>query len=134
MDKTLSLKLNEFRKSIDSLKEVLSKEKNDIIRDSVIKRFEYCFELCWKTSKVFLSDKFGVSVFSPKECFRELRKNGLISDEQTELFLKMCNDRNEIIHIYNEDLSDEIYEKIAGKYYDLLEGVCGALENGGKEK
>lgn len=130
MDKTLSLKLNEFRKSIDSLKEVLDKDKNDIIRDSVIKRFEYCFELCWKTSKVFLGDKFGVNVFSPKECFRELRKNGLISDEQTELFLKMCNDRNEIIHIYSEDLSDEIYEKITEKYYGLLEGVCGALENG----
>lgn len=97
MDKTLSLKLNEFKKSVDSLKEVLGKEKNDIIRDSVIKRFEYCFELCWKTSKVFLSDQFGVSVFSPKECFRELRKNGLVFDEQAELLLKMSNDRNEII-------------------------------------
>jgi len=102
------------------LERALSKEKNDIIRDSAIKRFEYCFELGWKTSKLFLREKFGVDIFSPKECFRELRKNKLISDEETEFFLEMTNDRNQIIHTYNENFSDELYLKIAKKYYQLI--------------
>jgi len=89
MDQTLNLKLNEFRETLNSLEVALKEEKNDLIRDSVIKRFEYNFELCWKTAKVFLSQKFGVDIFSPKECFRELRRNKLLSDKETELLLKM---------------------------------------------
>ncbi|MFC1613605.1 HI0074 family nucleotidyltransferase substrate-binding subunit, partial [Patescibacteria group bacterium] len=98
------------------------------IRDSVIKRFEYCFESCWKTSKVFLNDKFGVEVFSPKKCFRELRRNGLITDEETEMFLEMTDNRNEIIHTYNESFSDEIYDKISDRYYELLKGIYNILK------
>ena len=112
MDNTLILKLKGFQKTLITLKEALNERKSDLIRDSVIKRFEYTFEVCWKTIKVFLNEKFGIDIFSPKECFRELRKNKLISDEQTELLLKMTDDRNKIIHTYDEDFSDELYEKI----------------------
>lgn len=128
MDNTLNLKLKKFKKARITLKEAINKKENDLIRDSVIKRFEYTFELCWKTAKVFLNKKFGVDVFSPKECFRELRKNKLISDEKTELLLKMTDDRNEIIHTYDEDLSDELYKKIKKDYYELFEIVYEILE------
>lgn len=134
MDKTLSLKLEEFKKAVLSLREVVDKEKGDIIRDSVIKRFEYCFELCWKTAKILLSDKFGIEVFSPKECFRQLRKNDLLEDEETEIFLEMADDRNEVIHTYNEGFSDEIYDRILARYYNLLDGVFIVLEKESKKR
>ncbi|MFH1541378.1 MAG: HI0074 family nucleotidyltransferase substrate-binding subunit [Elusimicrobiota bacterium] len=123
MDNTLILKLKKFQKTLITLKEALDERKNDLIRDSVIKRFEYTFELCWKTIKVFLNEKFGIDIFSPKECFRELRKNKLISDEQTELLLRMTDDRNKIIHTYDEDFSDELYKKIKGDYYNLFKKI-----------
>ena len=91
MDQTLILKLSEFKKALDSLKEVLSKKKDNIIRDSAIKRFEFTYELAWKNAKVFLNNNFGVDVFSPKDVFRELRKNSLISEEETSNLLIMVD-------------------------------------------
>lgn len=123
MDNTLNIKLSEFKKALDSLDAVLREEKNDIIRDSAIKRFEYCFELCWKSGKIFLRAKFGVDVYSPKEVFRELRKNQLLSDEEAELLLVMTDNRNEIIHTYNEFFSDELYGKIKDKYFAAIKNV-----------
>ncbi|MCK5061367.1 HI0074 family nucleotidyltransferase substrate-binding subunit [Candidatus Parcubacteria bacterium] len=128
MDSTLSLKLNKYKQALDSLEIALKEEKSALARDSVIKRFEYTYELCWKTAKVFLSKNFGVDVYSPKECFRELRKNGLVSDEETELLLMMTDNRNEIIHTYNEQLSTELYETIKEKYFILLTQIYKALK------
>ncbi len=123
MDKTLNYKLKDFEQSLETLKESLDQEQNDFIKDAVIKRFEYCFELCWKTTKVFLNEKFGVDIYSPKECFRELRRNKLLTDEKTEALLKMINDRNEIIHTYNEKFADELHKKITDEYYKLMKKV-----------
>ncbi|MBU4360533.1 nucleotidyltransferase substrate binding protein [Candidatus Parcubacteria bacterium] len=123
MDKTLNYKLKDFEKAIQTLKESLEIEQNDFIKDAVIKRFEYSFELCWKTTKAFLSQKFGIDIYSPKECFRELRRNKLLNDDETEALLKMTNDRNEIIHTYNENFADELYKKITNKYYKSIEKV-----------
>jgi nucleotidyltransferase substrate binding protein (TIGR01987 family) len=128
MDNTLSLKLKEFKKAINSLEAALKEEKSDIIRDSTIKRFEYCFELCWKTAKVYLRNILGIDIFSPKECFKELRKHRLVSDEETEVLLQMTNERNEIIHTYNEKFADKLYEKIATKYFNLIKVIYQALE------
>ena len=118
MDKTLELKLQEFQKAIDSLKEALQTQKNDLIRDSSIKRFEYSFELLWKTTKIYLSVVFGV----------ELRRNQKISDSDTEGLLKMADDRNEIIHTYNEKFADELYVKIKKEYYGLMELVLKIIK------
>ncbi|MFH1233703.1 MAG: HI0074 family nucleotidyltransferase substrate-binding subunit [Patescibacteria group bacterium] len=128
MDNILNLKLKKFKKARITMEKALDKGKNDLIRDSVIKRFEYTFELCWKTAKIYLNNKLGIDIFSPKECFRELRKNKLISDEETELLLKMTDDRNEIIHNYDEDFSDELYKKIKKNYYELFKTVYEILE------
>ncbi|MFH0755262.1 MAG: HI0074 family nucleotidyltransferase substrate-binding subunit [bacterium] len=128
MDNTLKLKLKEFQRTLTTLEEALNEKKSELIRDSVIKRFEYTFEICWKTIKIFLNEKFGTDVFSSKECFRELRKNKLISDEQTELLLKMTDDRNKIIHTYDKDFSDELYEKIKIDYYELFKKVYEILK------
>ncbi len=127
MDKTLSLKTKEFKKALGSLDEALSLKRTDIVRDSAIKRFEYSFELSWKTAKVFLKEKFGIEIASPKECFREMRKNKLILDEETEKFLKMTDDRNEIIHTYIKNFSNELYDKISEEYFELLTMIYGIV-------
>jgi nucleotidyltransferase substrate binding protein (TIGR01987 family) len=128
MDKTLKLKLKDFNKALLTLEEAVKKRKNKFIRDAAIKRFEYCFELAWKTAKLFLLDNFGVNAFSPKECFRELGKNKLISDIDTEKFLEMADDRNEIIHTYNDKFAEELYQKIIKKHYFLIRALYHILE------
>ncbi len=128
MANTLKLKLQNFSEAIATLKQAVDQKENEFIKDSIIKRFEYSFELCWKTAKIMLSEKFGVDVYSPKECFRELRKNQLISDKDTEIFLQMTDDRNEVIHTYNQKFADELSEKIKKVYFRLLKNILEILK------
>ncbi|MBU1110931.1 nucleotidyltransferase substrate binding protein [Patescibacteria group bacterium] len=128
MAKTLKLKLVQFNQALDTLNEALKKETDQFIRDSVIKRFEYSFELCWKTAKLFLSEYLGIEVFSPKQTFRELRKNQMTSEKDTVLLLQMTNDRNQIIHDYNEKYSDEICKTIRFSYYAAMQRILRTLE------
>ena len=128
MDQTLVLKTAEFKKALKGLSEALAEKKTDIVRDSVIKRFEYTYELAWKNSKVFLSEHFGLDFFSPKEVFRSLRSNDLLNDEETEALLAMVDDRNLIIHTYSEDFSEEIYQKIKDSYFPLFNKISEFLK------
>lgn len=128
MDQTLNLKIGEFREALVRLKESLDQDKNEFIRDSIIKRFEFSFELGWKTAKSYLRQKQGVDVFSPKDCFRELRKNNLLSAEETEIFLAMTDERNSIVHTYDQKFSEVLSEKIRVDYYSRLYNLFQILE------
>lgn len=123
MDQTLELKLEEFKKALATLEEALALPYDKVVRDSAIKRFEYTFELAWKTVKVFLEQRFGIEAASPKECFRELRNNAALTDEGVAELLRMTDDRNEVIHTYKEAFADELYKAIASKYAPMLQKV-----------
>lgn len=121
MDQTLKLKYHEWQKAFKSLNEALARQKSDIVRDSVIKRFEYTYELGWKIVKIFLNQAHGIDVFSPKECFRSLRSLQIFSESETESLLQMVDDRNLIIHTYAEEFSDQLYGRIRKKYVGLFQ-------------
>lgn len=128
MDQTLSLKLAEFSKALATLKEALDMFdlKNILVRDATIKRFEYSYELCWKTSKVFLKEEKGEMVIGPKECFKTLGKHGFLSTEEIEKLLAMVDDRNETTHAYGEKFVQALYPRIK-EYYDLMGKVYNGI-------
>jgi len=119
MTKLEALKI-QYQRAFSRFREILEKEKNEVTRDSAIKRFEFTFDLAWKTIKAFLEEKKGISISSPKECFREAFRQGLI--DYDELWLKMTDWRNEVVHIYKEKLADNLYKKLptALKYFQIL--------------
>jgi len=124
MDKTLELKLKKLNQALARLKESkeeFGKVENDFLRDSVIKRFEFCFDLIWKTAKYFLKKYHGDDISSPKSCFRALAKNNIVSDEEAVILLDMVDDRNDIIHNYEEQFSKEILVRINKKYFNLMQ-------------
>jgi len=57
-----------------------------------------------------------------KETFRF----GLIKDEK--LFLDMLDDRNQISHIYSEEVSKEIFERIRKKYSTALKKLVKGIK------
>jgi len=132
MAQTLNLKIKDFKEALDRLKEALNQEKNEFIRDSVIKRFEFAFELAWKSAKLYLRDLEGVEIFSPKDCWRELRKNNLLTDEETEIFLAMTDERNSIVHTYDQKFSEALEKKIRDDYYSRLNNLFQAMEKNAK--
>ena|SRR3989338_10563372 len=129
MDKTLDLKFAEFSKALSTLKEALDMFdlKNILVRDATIKRFEYSYELCWKTSKVYLKEIKGEIVVGPKECFKMLGKHGFLSPEEIEKSLNMVDDRNETTHAYGETFVQELYPRIR-EYYQLMAKIHVTIE------
>lgn len=111
----------QYQRAIKRFEEILVKKKDDIIRDSAIKRFEFTFDFSWKIIKAYLEEEKGVSCRSPKECFREAFRQGLI--DYDDLWLKMTDWRNEAVHTYSEKFADTLYKKLPGalKHFQLLE-------------
>lgn len=61
MDSTVILVLQEFKKALSTLDEALQADPKDVfVRDASVKRFEYSFELCWKTAKAHLSENNSI--------------------------------------------------------------------------
>ena len=100
----------DFERALLRLEEVLKETKTDIVRDSAIKRFEIAFDLAWKTTKAFLEERHNISCVSPKTCFREAYRVGLIAYDVE--WLKLADDRNLTAHTYREQLAEEIYKEL----------------------
>jgi nucleotidyltransferase substrate binding protein (TIGR01987 family) len=117
-------KFENFKNAIERLKEGILKfdEKNDLLRDGLIQRFEFTFELAWKTLKVCFEDEGLIGLNSPKSVLREAFAAGLIDND--EIWLAMLNDRNSTSHIYSEKLSIEICDNIIGKYASALDRLA----------
>ena len=75
----LEAQKKQYKKALDKFDEIISIEKTDIIRDSAIKRFEIILDLSWKTLKNYIEEKKGIICASPKDCFREAYKQGLLN-------------------------------------------------------
>lgn len=98
----------EFHEALFNLEEVLKLEKNEFIRDSAIKRFELCFDLAWKLVKVFLEDARNVICTSPRLCFREAFRLGLL--DYDEYWIELTSIRNYTVHTYKEALAEKVYQ------------------------
>jgi len=102
---------------LNKLKEGVANAKDELDRDGVIQRFEFTFESFWKLLKLILQYE-GFDCKSPRSCIKEAFKRDIIVD--SELFLDMMLDRNLSSHVYNEETSIEIFERIKGQYADKL--------------
>ena len=89
------------------LKEAARLKPTQISRDATIQRFEFCFELSWKTIQAYIRDQ-GLDGKSPKSCLRVAAELGLI--ENLEDWFGYLEARNLIAHTYNEDLADRVYK------------------------
>ncbi|MGI6145596.1 MAG: nucleotidyltransferase substrate binding protein [Peptococcia bacterium] len=121
-------KLQNYQKAIQRLREGINKYngQDDLSRDGLIQRFEFTFELAWKTLKTVFEAEGLLGLNSPKTVLREAYAAELINDDDT--WLKMLNDRNTTAHIYSEDLAKEICQNIKEKYVYELTKLAEKIE------
>jgi len=116
----------EFREAITRLTEALEKPKDEFMRDSAIKRFEFSFDLAWKTIKAFMETK-GVFCASPVACFKEAYRQRLIPYDDIWI-QEMIETRNKTVHSYDEDLAEEVYAALP-RILESFRALLAALEN-----
>ena len=121
-------KLEELNKAISTLREALGEPFTAIVRDAVIQRFEYSFELCWKWVRDYLDEMHGIVCQSPKGCFRELQAIEIVTDEEAETLLAMTDDRNATSHMYNEEMVNKIFERVRDRYFLLMFSLSSRIQ------
>lgn len=126
-------KLANYQKAVSRLREAVSifqKEPDDLKRDGLIQRFEFCCELAWKTCREHLIGLGYEEINGPKPVMREAFANRLIDDER--IWIELLNDRNRTSHIYDEETAVEIGGNIIEKYLEAFEKLLEKLTAGGK--
>jgi nucleotidyltransferase substrate binding protein (TIGR01987 family) len=127
--RSIDFKYMNLKRAYDRLLEVsnLYDGKDDIVRDSLIQRFEFTYELTHKTLKEFMK-YLGVTLENsfPRTIFKKAYVNNIISDEL--VWISLLEDRNSTSHIYNEKLADEIADRIVNKYVNAIGELVSNLE------
>ena len=110
----------DLEKAVTRLGEMLTRPKEEAVRDSVIMRFELAFELAWKVLKDALEDKGIVTLpANAKDNIRLAAENGLVDDVQT--WFDFLDARNLATHVYDETMADSLYAIIKTRFYPLVQ-------------
>ena len=114
-------KIKQLEKVFENLKIIIDAYENeedriikDVLRDSIIQRFEFVTELSWKLMKKYLDENLVLEVYSPRSVIKESYKQDLI--ENGELWLDILEDRNLTSHTYDENTANRIKDNIVNKY------------------
>lgn len=127
-------RFDNFKRAFYLLREMIDAEQDftsyeSIVKEGIIQRFEYCFELAWKTLKDKMEyDGLTITRVSPKPLLKQAYQSKYINN--IELWLKMANDRNLMSHTYNFNSFDQVLKNVQQDYYPLLEALYDGLTEG----
>lgn len=100
-----SQRLEDYSRALARLAEALAVPKNDLVRDAVIQRFEFTFELAWKAMKLWLAQQ-GLQARTPAQVLTEALQAGLILDGNA--WSRMQENRNSTSHTYDLALAERV--------------------------
>lgn len=129
----MPLDLSSFKDAVQSLDGALASYTNapyyenaperELMRDGVIQRFEYTFELAWKMLKRYLEEYAleKADHLSNRELFRRGYELGLLHDAET--WFDYLRKRNLTSHTYDQATAEAVFQAaqaFAGDVHFLL--------------
>jgi nucleotidyltransferase substrate binding protein (TIGR01987 family) len=123
--------LHSFRKALKAFESVYHRQKEmyevgfgDMYLDILVKRFEFTFEMSWKTIKRYLSF-VGIETQTPRGTFKEAYQQGLLKEES--VWMEMIDQRNLSSYEYDEQEVLRLIER-AGRFYSAFQDLFQTLE------
>ena len=105
-----------LREALERGPEVLSL----LEKQGVIQRFEFSFELAWKTLKDYLEEGgLVISPLTPRQVIKEAFAAKVISDGQ--VWINMLDNRNLLSHTYDSVVFEQAVKAIAEHYLPAME-------------
>src|ERR1700730_6748936 len=84
-------------------------------KEGVIQRFEYSFELAWKTVKDFLeAGGLVIATVTPRQVLKDAFAAKVIADGQ--VWIDMLDQRNLLSHTYDSSVFEQAVDAIAVRY------------------
>ena len=119
-------RFDNFDKAFKLLEEIVNEAAKQpltrIEEEGMVQRFEYTWELAWKTMRDYLeSGGMKISPVNALTVTREAIATRLVVDGQG--WLDALNDRNLMSHTYDEKQFEEITQKIKNHYYGIVKDL-----------
>ena len=116
-----------FSRSVDNLLEAIEViEPSKLERQGIIKAFELCYELAWKTLQDYLKELGMNDIVGPKPVIQTAFQEGLVTDG--DVWKDMHHARNESAHLYNPERAESIETEIRSRFTPQLVEVRKRLE------
>lgn len=119
-------KLLTYEQALKTFKDALLEHPSQLERDGAIQRFEYCFDLSWKTLKRYLEKQGLMDLNSPRNVFSAAYSVKIIDDEVS--WSTILLRRNASVHTYNQTLADNLFSELPD-YYNLMYQLLQKLKN-----
>ena len=127
----LKKKLQQTLKAFKRLREIEDYEgklEKEILYEVAAKRFEYTYESLWKLLRLYLLELKGLECNSPMDCFKTFYQVGVLGEQEGALLPKVVRKRNEIVHIYDFELAEDVYDFIVHRVVPLFEKILKVVE------
>jgi nucleotidyltransferase substrate binding protein (TIGR01987 family) len=127
-------RFSNFRKALKKLSEAIEYIKKDlnenevdtdngntdevlkeIIKEGLIQRFEYTYEMVWNVMKDYALYQGNPEIGGSRDAIRYAFSSKLISNG--DMWMDMIKSRIKTSHTYNEETANEIYLKIINEYH-----------------
>lgn len=127
------LDLSSYEKALKSLEKAIVRAKTDTtdleLRDAVIQRFEYTYEISWKMMRRKLEMEAAsppsIDSLSFRDFLREAAEKGLIRD--VEPWFEYREARNRTSHSYDEESAKQVYA-VALRFLEEAKRLFGELK------
>jgi nucleotidyltransferase substrate binding protein (TIGR01987 family) len=119
--------LKKFNEAIEYIKREIKTNQEDInevldeiIKEGLIQRFEYTYELAWNVMKdyAYFQGDSSLVIGGSRDALRFAFDAGLI--ENGELWMEMIKSHQQTTHTYDEETANEIYLKIINEYQNAF--------------
>lgn len=103
----------------EALDELTQHPDSTVVRDGVIQRFEFTFELAWKSLREYMEDQgASMDALFSKQVFKAAYAANIIHDSQ--VWLDMLASRNVTSHVYDDTQAARVVEAIRDRYINPL--------------
>lgn len=125
-----------FEQAFNLLNNTFEEKKIDqfsiLEKEGVIQRFEFTFELAWKTLKDYLQHS-GIQLqhITPREVIKQAFAAGIIEDGM--VWINMLEQRNLLSHTYDEHEFAKAFQALADHYLPAIKQVFRFLKKENSE-
>jgi nucleotidyltransferase substrate binding protein (TIGR01987 family) len=117
----------QFEQALVRLHEALDENETDMVRDALIQRFEFTYELGWKSMFYWLRAQKENVKEVVRQVIQAAFRAGLISD--ADLWEKIKDYRDETSHTYNENKAIEVAAFVRAEAVQAFDALLVKLKS-----
>ena len=129
-----------YRKALSQLTQAVGMYDESVealIKEGILHRFQFTYELAWKVMKDFLEDEGQQNVTGSRSASRQAVALGLLEGD-AQVWMDMIHSRSRTVHIYDAKILEDEFRKVRYRYTPafvqferkMVELVADLPENG----